>query len=1100
MTSSPPKRRFLALFTGFVAGLAFLPAAAGAATFDGLHSTSSAGLSDYLFTAGNQVWTGPTQGAQSDKGAYRYYVKAPDGSVRQSGSCFGGNVVQADSYTVLPADPASGANGYQYVLEQFDAAPQRATNVTTCGGAAVGTGVIVTRKYFDVVVPNLNGGSTPVSPTQVPHVSFTGAVNRNPDTGAASAVATAATAPQWNVKWLNGVATACANTAGADRPDSSATGALPASAPAYLQFPPSAGASGVFNDSASYDGGLCSPPQTGAYSAELRLLPASGVAADSKQFVQVPVFNVDATPPALTLTAPGDTHSTTPSFSGSAGTQAASGSAFADVGSVSIKIFNGATTSGSPARTFSKSASGASWSLSSSDWSGQGQAPLAEGLYTVVIEQADSGGNTAQQSVAFKVDTTPPPVTLTAPADGSELNDTTPAFSGTAGNGGALTNATADQPTVTVRIYNGHDTSGSLVRTIALSRNGNEWAVADQQWTDNSQTALGAGTYTAQASQLDGAGNQGLSGAVTFKVDPVAPAVTITTPSNGLNTTGATPPIAGTSGTAGASDSASTDSSTITVNVYSGADTSGASERTFSVSGGGGTWSVGGSEWAAQGALTQGQWTIQARQSDSAGNVGLSTTRTIRVDQDAPSSGTSVTGATKLASITVSYTDADLGSSPSGVSQVALYAKGPGDSAFAQVDSASSPGPAGTFSYTAAKGQGRYFFATVATDNAGNSESPPSDGGVGKAFTHYDTTAPVVTLDTWPAIGHDTTPAIAGTAGTNAGTGEPAADSQTVTVDVWSGTDTNQIPARSIPATRTAGSWALDDSTWTIADSTRAPLTEGTWAVRARQSDEAGDTRSSGTAQRIVVDLHAPQSSDDVPATWRKDPVQAHLSTTDTGGSAGTTIHYTTDGSTPTLASPTYTSAIPLGNGESVKYFAVDAAGNQESVRTSTAAKVDQTPPTTSDDVPATFQANDVTVTLDAVDLGGSGLDKTYYTTNGTPPTTSSSVYNASPPPVLQNGQRIKYFSTDIAGNAEVVHTSAAAQVDGTAPGSQAASPAYAKQQTFSVPYTAGDGGSGLKKVELWAKAPGASSYSLFAADSSPSAAGSISYTGTGDG
>src|SRR3954454_911241 len=563
MTSSPPKRRFLALFTGFVAALAFLAAPAGAATFDGLHSTSTAGLPDYLFTAGNQVWTGPTQGAQSDKGAYRYYVKAPDGSVRQSGSCFGGNVVQADSYTVLPAAPASGANGYQYVLEQFDAAPQRATNVTTCGGAAVGAGVIVTRKYFDVVVPNLNGGPTPASPTQVPHVSFTGAVNRNPDTGAASAVATAATAPQWNVKWLNGVATACANTGGADRPDSSATGALPASAPAYLQYPPAAGAAGVFNDVASYDS-LCST-LSGSYSAELRLLPASGVSADSKAFVQLPLFNVDATPPALTLNAPGDTHFTTPSFSGSAGTQAATSSTFADTGSVAIRIYSGLATSGTAIRSFTKS-TGATWSLSGSDWSAQGQSPLAQGLYTVVVEQADGGGNSQQQSVAFKVDTVAPPVTLTAPA-GGDLNDTTPAFAGAAGNGGALTNATADLPTVTLRIYSGTSATGSAARTIPVTKVGNQWSAGDQAWADNSQAPLAAGTYTAQAEQFDGAGNQGLSGTVTFKVDTTPPAIAITTPADGLDTTGSTPSVTGTSGIQGITDSTSADLAAVTVNV-----------------------------------------------------------------------------------------------------------------------------------------------------------------------------------------------------------------------------------------------------------------------------------------------------------------------------------------------------------------------------------------------------------------------------------------------------------------------------------------------------------------------------------------------------
>jgi hypothetical protein len=70
------------------------------------------------------------------------------------------------------------------------------------------------------------------------------------------------------------------------------------------------------------------------------------------------------------------------------------------------------------------------------------------------------------------------------------------------------------------------------------------------------------------------------------------------------------------------------------------------------------------------------------------------------------------------------------------------------------------------------------------------------------------------------------------------------------------------------------------------------------------------------------------------------------------------------------------------------------------------------------------------------VDTGGAGVDKTYYTTGASPadPTTGSAVYDASSKPVLADGQRIKYFSTDQAGNQEAVKSSVAAQVDQTAP------------------------------------------------------------------
>jgi hypothetical protein len=91
---------------------------------------------------------------------------------------------------------------------------------------------------------------------------------------------------------------------------------------------------------------------------------------------------------------------------------------------------------------------------------------------------------------------------------------------------------------------------------------------------------------------------------------------------------------------------------------------------------------------------------------------------------------------------------------------------------------------------------------------------------------------------------------------------------------------------------------------------------------------------------------------------------------------------------------------------------------------------IDRKRPSTSDDVPAGSVNHDVAVTLSATDMG-SGVDKTHFTRGANPanPTTSSAVYDPAHRPVLHNGERIKYFSTDTAGNSEAVKTSAAAKV-----------------------------------------------------------------------
>jgi Bacterial Ig-like domain/Putative esterase len=101
---------------------------------------------------------------------------------------------------------------------------------------------------------------------------------------------------------------------------------------------------------------------------------------------------------------------------------------------------------------------------------------------------------------------------------------------------------------------------------------------------------------------------------VAWTVDTVAPKVTLRRPVNGSTTTDRTPPFSGTAGTA------ASDSSTITVKVFSGSGTSGSPLQTLTTTRSNGTWSVS----AAQ-PLANGTYTVQAQQSDSAGNGGLST-------------------------------------------------------------------------------------------------------------------------------------------------------------------------------------------------------------------------------------------------------------------------------------------------------------------------------------------------------------------------------------------------------------------------------------------------------------------------------------------
>src|SRR5205085_164045 len=120
----------------------------------------------------------------------------------------------------------------------------------------------------------------------------------------------------------------------------------------------------------------------------------------------------------------------------------------------------------------------------------------------------------------------------------------------------------------------------------------------------------------------------------------------------------------------------------------------------------------------------------------------------------------------------------------------------------------------------------------------------------------------------------------------------------------------------------------------------------------------------------------------------------------------------------------------------------------------------DRTAPQTTDDVPAGWVNHPVTVTLTATDTADDRrVGKTYYTTGTNPPdpTTSSAVYSSASKPTLANGERIKYFSTDLAGNSEAVKTSATAQVETTAPTTTDDVPAGYVNHPVTVTLTATD-------------------------------------------
>jgi Bacterial Ig-like domain len=372
----------------------------------------------------------------------------------------------------------------------------------------------------------------------------------------------------------------------------------------------------------------------------------------------------------------------------------------------------------------------------------------------------------------------------------------------------------------------------------------------------------------------------------------------------------------------------------------------------------------------------------------------------------------------------VTYTAGD-DSPASGLDTIELFvSKDGGAYTSAGTQSASA---SGHFTFTGS-GDGTYSFYTRATDKAGNVEAAPATAD---DDTIVDSVKPTSKANS-PEYDKDGNFVVSYTAN------DPSPASGLDKVELW---------------VKTPGG-----SSYTLAATDNAPAAngsfnyvtagQGTYRFYTRSRDKAGnyELAPANPDDQVVVDHSltlvdgiAPGTTDNVPTSYVNHDVTVTLTPTDGPGTdvSGVDKTYYEQGASPadpTLASSVYdpSNKPVLADGEKIKYFSTDKAGNVEAIKTSPAAKVDKLKPTTTDDVPTTWQNADVEVTLTRTDTGGSGVDKTYYEQGASPadPTTGSSVYDPSNKPTLDNGEVIKYFTVDNAGNAEDVKTSIPAKVD----------------------------------------------------------------------
>ena len=130
-------------------------------------------------------------------------------------------------------------------------------------------------------------------------------------------------------------------------------------------------------------------------------------------------------------------------------------------------------------------------------------------------------------------------------------------------------------------------------------------------------------------------------------------------------------------------------------------------------------------------------------------------------------------------------------------------------------------------------------------------------------------------------------------------------------------------------------------------------------------------------------------------------------------------VYYTTDGTDPTTTSPTYTGPISITNTTTLKFMAVDDAGNQAVIQTENYT-IDNVAPAVTTSPDGGLYDHELDVVLSATD----DVDTDpiiYYTTDGSIPTTNSTLYTASVH--ITDKTILKFIAVDDAGNQAAVKT-----------------------------------------------------------------------------
>jgi hypothetical protein len=404
-----------------------------------------------------------------------------------------------------------------------------------------------------------------------------------------------------------------------------------------------------------------------------------------------------------------------------------------------------------------------------------------------------------------------PALSITHPETGSSTGDQQPLFQGT-----------SDDPSdsVQLQIYAGASSSGTPLQTATVPTPvelGPESAI----WEVAPESALTPGEYTAVAEQTNVFSERGESAPVTFTVDetPVVSVNAISSPTNDP-----TPTLSG------AASSGPGDETAIEVTVYAGESAGGTVAASEVVSRTGSTW-----EYTPSAPLAEGEYTVRATEEDEAGEVGESAPMTFAVDTTAPN-------------VSMEPVSSPTGSEPTltggaGVAAgdeagVALYIYPGSVAGGTPVAKTVVPAEGATWSYTLTSplAEGTYTAVAFQRDDAGNV------GESAEVTFAVVTKGPAVSIDPVASPTTDSTPPLAGSAGSG------ALDDATVSVNVYEGSSTSgRLVASGTPA--------VLGSSWSY---TPPPLKDGTYTAQATQEDHLHNVGRSAPVT-FTIDAPLPQ-------------------------------------------------------------------------------------------------------------------------------------------------------------------------------------------------------------------------------------------------